>query len=69
MRFWIIYGACVFFFAYLITQLITFESDNYAGLVVFLIPLIMSALITILIVSIGLFGSSSHSGYGGGGGE
>ncbi|WEZ21226.1 hypothetical protein P5661_06520 [Bacillus subtilis] len=66
MRFWIIYGTCVFFFAYLITQLITFESDAYTGLAVFFIPLTMSALITALIVSIGLFGSSSHSGYGGG---
>ncbi|PRO41449.1 hypothetical protein C6W18_05405 [Bacillus sp. LLTC93] len=66
MRFWIIYGACVFFFAYLITQLITFESDNYTGLTVFFIPLILSAIITTLIVSIGIFGSSCHSGYGGG---
>lgn len=66
MRFWIIYGACVFFFAYLITQLIVFESDNYTVLTVFFIPLILSAIITTLIVSIGILGSSSHSGYGGG---
>ncbi|AKF30981.1 hypothetical protein CTI30_18625 [Bacillus velezensis] len=69
MRFWITYGAYVFFFAYSITQLITFESGNYTGLAVFLIPLILSSFITALVVSLGLFGSSSHSGYGNGGGE
>lgn len=66
MRFWTIYGACVFFFAYLITQFIMFESGNYSGLTVFFIPLILSAIITTLIVSIGILGISSHSGYGGG---
>ncbi len=66
MRFWIIYGLYVFFFAYSITQLITFES-NYTGLAVFLLPLILSSFITALVVSLGLFGSSSHSGYGDGG--
>lgn len=66
MRFWITYGSYVFVFAYLITQLLTFESGNYAGLAVFLAPFTLSAFITALVVSVGLFGSSSHSGYGGG---
>lgn len=66
MRFWITYGAYVFVFVYFITQLITFESGNYIGWGVFLVPLISSAVITTLVLSIGLFGSSSHSGYGGG---
>lgn len=66
MWFWITYGSYVFVFAYLITQLLTFESGNYTGWGVVLVPLIVSAVITALVISIGLFGSSSHSGYGGG---
>lgn len=69
MLFWIIYGVYVFIFAYSITQLMTFESGNYTGLAVFLLPLILSSFITALVVSLGLFGSSSHSGHGDGGGE
>jgi len=67
MRFWITYGATVFIFAYLVTQLVMVENGKADGVVGVLIPFVLSVCVAAIVVSIGIFGSSSHSGYGGGG--
>lgn len=60
MRFWTIYGTTVFIFAYFFTQLVMIESGRAVGAV---IPFVISVCVAAVVVSIGIFGSSSHSGY------
>ncbi|ARV43510.1 hypothetical protein BCV50_00190 [Bacillus subtilis] len=66
MKSWITYGTIVFFCAYLFTQLAMLTNGRDDGLAEVIVPFVLSSAITALVVSIGIFGSSSHSGYGGG---
>ncbi|MEG7333258.1 hypothetical protein [Bacillus sp. 0102A] len=66
MKFWVTYGTIVFFFAYLFTQPAMLANDRADGLAEVIVPFVLSAGITAVVVSIGVFGSSAHSGYGGG---
>ncbi|UOY86831.1 MULTISPECIES: hypothetical protein [Bacillus] len=66
MKFWATYGTIVFFCAYLFTQLAMIANGRAVGLEEVVVPFVVSACIASVVVSIGIFGSSSHSGYGGG---
>lgn len=66
MKFWIMYGVIVFFCTFIFTQLAMLVNGREIGLVEVIVPFVLSSAIAALVVSIGMFGSSSHSGYGGG---
>lgn len=66
MKFWVTYGVIVFSCVFIFTQLAMLVNGRPIGLVEVIVPFVLSSAITALVVSIGMFGSSSHSGYGGG---